>query len=224
MNSVTLLGIELILCLTTAILLYKKYQTEGLYTYTVIVFILSIFMSFKTITVYNFDVNLGVVPFVTIFTASNILIQKKGPDATKNLILTLVASSIISYVILYLVSLMNSSTINLFTNASYDNIFDNSVRLYFAGLVTMLYSLLLNSKLYYYLKRMKNNILISNLFSTIIIQFISAILFGLIAYFFEKDTIDIIKIIMVRYLISLIVGICGTIIIYISKYIKEKKI
>jgi uncharacterized PurR-regulated membrane protein YhhQ (DUF165 family) len=69
---------------------------------------------------------------------------------------------------------------------------------------------------------MKNNILISSLFSTIIIQFIASILFGLIAYTFIKDPIDIIKIIMIRYLISLLIGTIGTIIIYISKYIKEE--
>ena len=104
----------------------------------------------------------------------------------------------------------------------YDNIFDNSIRLLFASIVTMLYSLILNNKLYFYLKRMKNNIFISNVFSTIIIQFIASILFGIIAYTFVKDTIDIIKLIMVRYLLSLVVGLIGTIPIYITKYIKEQ--
>ena len=86
----------------------------------------------------------------------------------------------------------------------------------------MLYSLILNNKLYFYLKRMKNNIFISNVFSTIIIQFIASILFGIIAYIFVKDTIDIIKLIMVRYLLSLVIGLIGTIPIYITKYIKEQ--
>ena len=118
---------------------------------------------------------------------------------------------------------MNSSNINLFTNASYDNIFRDSLRIYFANTVTLLYGLLLNNKLYYYLKVMKNNILISNIFSTIIIQFVASILFGLVAYVFVIDMIDIIKIIMIRYLISLVVGILATIPIYITKYIKEEK-
>ena len=70
---------------------------------------------------------------------------------------------------------------------------------------------------------MKNNILISNIFSTIIIQFVASILFGLVSYVFVIDMIDIIKIIMIRYLISLVVGILATIPIYITKYIKEEK-
>lgn len=116
---------------------------------------------------------------------------------------------------------MEPSDINLFTSASYDNIFNDSLRMYFANIVTILYSLLLNSRLYYYLKKMKNNILISNLFSSIIIQFIASILFGLIAYTFIKEPIDIIKIIMIRYLMSLIIGIVSTIPIYITKKVTE---
>lgn len=222
MSSITLLLIETILCFITLLILFKKYKISGIYTYVVVAFMVACLMSLKTITLYNFDLNLGVIPLVTIFTASNILIQKYGNQEIKNLILTLITSFIISYSILFLTSHITSSNINLFTSASYDNIFTTSLRTYFANIVTLLYSLLLNSKLYYYLKRMKNNILISSLFSTIIIQFLASILFGVITYIFIKDPIDIIKIIMIRYLMSLIIGLLGTIVIYISKYIKEK--
>lgn len=221
MNSITLLIIELILCSTIQILLYKRYKLEGIYTYIVISAILTGLMSLKTISIFEYDVNLGIIPLVTIFTSSNILIQKKGSDEIKKVILTISSTFLISYAFLYLVQMMHPSNINLFTNASYDNIFLNSLRIYFTNFVTMLYSLLLNSKIYYYLKKMKNNILISNLFSTIIIQFLASILFGLIAYIFIKEAIDILKIIMIRYLISLVVGIFGTISIYITRNIVE---
>ena len=222
MISVTLLGIELIACIIFILFLYKKYTSLGLYIYTIASMILTCLMSLKTITIYDYDLNLGIIPFVTIFIVSNILIQKKGPEEMKTHLLVILSTTILSFIILLLVSLMASSKIALFTNASYDNIFDNSIRLLFASIVTMLYSLILNNKLYFYLKRMKNNIFISNVFSTIIIQFIASILFGIIAYTFVKDTIDIIKLIMVRYLLSLVVGLIGTIPIYITKYIKEQ--
>lgn len=222
MSNVTLLFIEASICLLTILILYKLYKIEGLYTYSIILLILSNIMSLKTITLYNFDINLGIINFAIIFTISNIIIQKKGPEEIKKLILILIASSIISYSILYLISIINSSTINLFTNKSYDNIFIGSERIYFANIVTMLYSLLLNSKLYYYLKRIKNKIWISNLFSSIIIQFIAAILFPVIAYAFIKEAIDIIKLIIIRYMLSLFVSIVGTIPIYITNKMKEK--
>lgn len=221
MNSLSLLVIELIICLITQIFLYRRYKTAGIYAYIIICLILESLMSLKIITLYNFDVNLGIIPLVTIFTSSNILIQKNGPDIIKKIILVMSTTFLVSYAYLYLVQLMNPSNINLFTSASYDNIFVDSLRMYFANFATILYSLLLNSKLYYYLKKMKNSIIISNLFSTIIVQFVASILFGLMAYAFIKAPIDIIKIIMIRYLISLIVGIVSTISIFMTKKVTE---
>ena len=221
MPAITLLILELILCLTIQTILYKNYKTLGLYTYVIAASLISSLMSLKTINLFNYDINLGIIPFVTIFTSSNILIQKKGPDSTKQLILTLSASFLVSYLILYIIHYMTPSNINLFTNASYDNIFVESPRIYFTSFVATLYSLLLNSKLYYYLKKMKNNILISNLFSSVIIQFIASILFGVIAFIFTKDIIDIIKIIMIRYLLSILISLIGTIPIYLTKNITE---
>ncbi len=222
MSSLSLLIIELIICTVAIIILYKNYHLVGLYAYTIVSIILSCMMSFKMITIYNYDMNLGIIPLVTIFIVSNIIIQKNGPDETKKHLLLTVGILVISYIILLLIKQMSASRIGLFTSASYNNIFDNSLRIIFANAVTILYSLILNNKLYYYLKRMKNSIIISNIFSIIIIQFIASILFGVIAYTFIKEPIDIIKIIMIRYLVSLVVGLVGTIAIITTKYIKEQ--
>ena len=193
MSQISLLVIELLLSLSLIIILYKKYSKQGLYIYCILSLILTCIMSLKTITLYNYDINLGITSFVTLFTVSNIIIQKNGVEEAKTLLLTTVISATIGYLILFLVSLMTSSNINLFSSASYNNIFNDSLRIFFATIVTTLYSLLINLKLYYYLKKIKNNIIISNLFSTIIIHFISSILFELIAYIFTKEPLDIIK-------------------------------
>lgn len=222
MTNTYLLIIEAIICFVIMIILYKKYKLDGLYGYIIITFILSNIMTLKIIPIYSFDINLGIVPLSTIFIASNIIIQKYGTDEIKRLTLTLVATSIIVFGILYITSLLNSSNINLFTNKSYDNIFIDSERIYFANIVTILYTLLLNSKLYYYLKTVKNKIWISNLFSAIIIQFIVSLLFNVLAYALIKEWLNIIQLIIIRYFISLLVLIFGTIILYITRSIKEK--
>lgn len=222
MTSLNLLIIELILSQLLLLILYKKYNIIGIYTFATVSLLLSCIMSQKTINLFEYDVNLGIIPMINTFLAMNILIQKEGPEKNKSFILTSIIFPLIGSIILYLTTKITSSNINLFTSASYDNIFNNSARIVFACLVTTLYSLLLNAKLYYYLKKMKNNLLISNLFSTIIIHFISSILFSVIAYAFIKDPIDIIKIIMIRYLISLSVGLIGTIPIYLTKYQKKQ--
>ena len=221
MSTIALLIIEAVICSTILIIMYKKYKLEGLYIYAIILSFLTSMMTLKQIPIDNYDINLGIIPFIMIFTIFNIIIQKKGIEETKKVLLTIISTTLISYIILLLVSYMTSSNINLFTSASYDNIFSDSMRIYFASIVTLLYSLLLNSKLYYYLKVMKNNILISNVFSSIIIHFIASIIFGLLAFTFTIETVEIIKIIMIRYLISLVISLSSTILIYITKYIKE---
>lgn len=220
MTNISILCIELIVCLISLSILTIKYKYEGIYTYSIIAFILASLMSLKIITVYNFDINLGIITFTSVFIASNIIVQKKGYDEVKKLILFVVISNVIAFSFLYLTSKMESSNINLFTNKSFDNIFEESVRLYFANIVTMLYILIFNSKLYYYLKRVKNKIWISNLFSGIIIQFIAACIFPIIAYTFIKEPVEILKLIIIRYMISLITIIVGTITIYIANKIK----
>lgn len=222
MNNIILLGTEFVLCLVLMLILYKKNKINGLYYYTIISFILSNLMSLKTIELFGFELNLGIINFANIFIASNIIIQKKGPEEVKRLILTLLMTSITSYAIFYLISLMNPSNINIFTSASYNNIFIDSPRIYFASIVTMLYTLFFNSKLYFYLKKEKNQIWLSNIFSSIIVQFIASILFPILAYAITKEVLDILKIIMIRYVLSLIVCFLGTFIIYIANGIKEK--
>ncbi len=221
-TNILLLIIELILCYIMIILLYKKLKIDGMYYYIVLVSILSNLMSLKTIELYEFNINLGLVSFTTIFVTSNIIVQKKGQDEIKKLILTLIPSIIIGYIILYLVSIMKYSEINAFTSASYNNIFLESPRIYFANIVTILYSVFLNSKLYFYLKKEKNHIWLSNIFSSIIIQFIASILFSFLAFAITTEIIEIIKIMIIRYAISLIICFVGTIIIYITNSIKER--
>ncbi len=220
MNNISLLCIELIIDLTAILILYKNYKYEGLYTYSIIAFILANLMSLKTISIYSFDINLGIITSTSIFISTNIFIQKKGYEDTKKTILYLTIASVIAYGCFYLTSIMTSSNINLFTNKSYDNIFISSARLYFANIATMLYMLIFNSKLYSYLKRTKNKIWISNIFSGIIIQFISSILFSFAAYALVKEPVEIIKITIIRYMISLITIILGTIVMYIANIFK----
>lgn len=221
MSTITLLIIEGLICFIGLVLIYKKFKINGLYVYSITLAFLAAFMSLKQIAIDNYDINLGLIPFVTIFTTFNTIIQKKGVEETKKLLLTIISTTVIGYIILLLISYTNASNINLFTSASYDNIFAESIRMYFANIVTLLYSLLLNNKLYYYLKVMKNNIIISNIFSSIIIHFVASIIFGLISFIFIAALLDIIKVIMIRYLLSLIIAILSTIPIYITKFIKD---
>ena len=222
MNNINLIVLEAGIFLIVIPIIYKLFDLKGLYTYTITLFIISTISSLKLITINDFDINLGITSFTTIIIISNIIVQKKGPKSIKSLILIMLLSILVSYSILYLTFLEQSNTVKLFTNESYNNIFSGSERILFANFVTLLYTSILNYKLYYYLKKIKNKIIVSNLFSSIIILFISSIIFLVIAYAFVKEPVDIVKMIIIRYMISIIVSMVGTIPIYITNRINNK--
>ena len=222
MNNINLIVLETGIFLIAIPIIYKLFDLKGLYTYTITLFIISTISSLKLITINDFDINLGITSFTTIIIISNIIVQKKGPKSIKSLILIMLLSILVSYSILYLTFLEQSNTVKLFTNESYNNIFSGSERILFANFVTLLYTSILNYKLYYYLKKIKNKIIVSNLFSSIIIHFISSIIFLVIAYAFVKEPVDIVKMIIIRYMISIIVSMVGTIPIYITNRINNK--
>lgn len=221
MNNIFLIGIETVTSLMAMIIIYKNFKDIGLYAYAIVAFILSNMMSLKMSPLYSFNINLGIAMVTSIFIAENILIQKKGSEETKKFIIYIAISGTIAYAFLYIISILPSSELNLFTNKSYDNIFLDSARLYFANIATILYMLLLNGKLYTYLKREKNKIWISNIFSGIIVQFITSCAFCIAAYAIAIDKIEIIKLIIIRYMICLLVIIIGTIFVYIANKIKN---
>lgn len=229
-SNTILLIVELMICLLMIPIVYKISKTEGLYIYTITALFISSLMSLKVINIFSFDVNLGFIPLMTIFIASNIIVQKQGKEELKKLILTLIITASISYIVILLIINLNFNedffrpynNLFLFTNKSFDNILIDSHRIYFANIVTLLYSLIINSKLYYYLKTEKNKIWISNLFSAIIVQFIASILFSLLAYTFIIEPLDLIKRIIIRYALSIIVLIFGTATIYFTTKIKDK--
>ena len=74
MTNITLLGVELILCLLLQIIIYKAHKIEGIYAYTIILFILSCITSLKVITIYNFELNLGFIPFISGILSTNIIV------------------------------------------------------------------------------------------------------------------------------------------------------
>jgi uncharacterized PurR-regulated membrane protein YhhQ (DUF165 family) len=115
---------------------------------------------------------------------------------------------------------MVGSDYNKFANKSYDSIFEYNLRVYLGTIISILIGVLVGSKLYYILKKIRNNIPISNIFTVVITELIETTLFVLIAYLFEPSksdlVFDIIFCIIFRYIIKTMIGLFGTIPIAIT--------
>lgn len=219
MRNIILILIEVIICYTSLLILYKKYRTDGIYVYGIIATFTSCIMSPKQIDLMGVSVPIGFGVTTTLIVAGNLITQKRGPEELKTYISLILITALISCCFLNLSGLMKSSKYNEIANKSYDSIFKYNLRVYFGLITSIILSSYLGSKLYYLLKRIQNKIVISNIFSIIIIELLENTTFVLIAYLFEYEIIDLMLCIVFRYMIKTIIGLLGTIPIYIANKI-----
>ena len=219
MRNLILIILEVIICYTALILLFKKYKTDGIYIYSIIAMVIASIMNLKKISIMGVPIPLGFGITTSILIGINIIIQRRGKEEIKPWVILIIVMSIISYITIYLASLMTNSNYNLLANMSFNSIFNQSIRVYIALMISLIITILLDSNLYYIVKKAKNKIILSNIFTIIIAEFFENIIFVVIAYLFEYEAIDLFLCIILRYIIKTLIGIIGTIPVYIaSKY------
>ena len=215
MRNAILIIIEVIISYTILVILFKQYKTDGIYVFGIIATILSCILVLKRITIIDISIPLGLGITTALIIGSNIITQKRGPDALKTYLLLITITFFICCSFTTLSSILNDSNFNYFANKSYNNIFRFELKYYLGLLLSIIASVWISSKLYYLLKRIQNKIILSNLFSIIIVEFIENIIFIIIAYYGEYKPVEIGICIVFRYTIKTIIGIFGTIPLYI---------
>lgn len=216
MINTILIFAETILCYIAFVVLYKKYKTDGLYIFAIFATFIACVMNLKTIEIMNIGVPLGFGITTSIVLAGNLITQRQGLEEIKNYILIILITGIVAFGTLNLSGMLNSSEYNYLANKAYDNIFIYNIRMYLALIISTVTSVYLSTNLFYTIKRIKNKIILSNIFSIIITEFFENIIFVLIAYLFEYKGIDIILCIIFRYTIKSVIGMLGTIPLYIA--------
>jgi len=219
MKNIVLIIAEMIVSYIILLILSKKYKTDGIYVYGIISTFLVCIVCLKKISIMEVSVPLGFGLTTSIILGGNIITQKRGPSELKTYYILILTTFLISCIFINLSTLIKNSEYNLIANKSYNNIFQVNLRYYIGLIVSIICSIWISSKLYYLLKKIQNKIILSNIFSIIIVEFFESIVFILIAYLFEYQTYDIALCIVFRYIIKTIIGIIGTIPVYlISKY------
>lgn len=221
MINIILIFIEMIICYVLLLLLCKKFKTDGIYVYGIIATFISCIMSLKQIELMGVNVPIGFAVTTSLIIAGNMITQKRGPEELKTYLSLVLVTALISCSFLNLSGIIDSSEYNKLSNISYDNIFKYNLRIYLGLTISIIISIYLSSKLYYLLKRLQNKIILSNIFSIIIIELLENILFVFIAYLFEYEPIDLILCLVIRYMIKTVIGLVGTIPIYIANKYKQ---
>lgn len=208
MNYIYIL-FEIIFTFFLMLVFYKISKKDGLYLYIVLMSsILSIIM-FKSIDLFSFQVNLGIPIIVSLFICNNIIIQRFGIDEVKKIICYFASSYIMVMIIICLGSLALPSEYNNLSSLAFDSLFGynlSNFRCFIGGLLSIGFMLYLNGEVYYYIRKSKNKLFLSNLGSILIIQFIESIIFVFISYLGEFDFLVNFGMIIGRYLLKVIIG------------------
>ncbi len=212
-----LMALEVLISFIFIYIFYKKYKQDGLYIISVIIFILSILLSIKNIEIMNFEIPLAIILPTLILTISNILVQKQGLEAIKKLIYILSIVSVSIVTIVLLTSLIIPSDYLYNYNISYYEIIKDNLRTIIITAISPLIIIWINSLMYYQLKREKNNVFISNIFTSLVISFIDATIFSLLVFTYVIPLSEIFMIIAIIYVIKLLINISATLLVYKTK-------
>ncbi len=221
MRNILLIIFEVIIVYTILTILSKKYKENGIYIYAIIASFVSCIMTLKNISIMEISIPIGLGTTTSLVIGGHILVQNYGQEKLKYYLAIIFLTCILGGTFLNLSGLMDPSEYNLLANKSYDSIFAYNIRTYIALVISLVVAIYISCRLYYMLKRLQNNILISNIFTFIIIEFIENIIFVLIAYIADYQVVDIALCICFRYIIKTIIGIIGTIPLYIVNNYSE---
>lgn len=220
MNELILL-IEIIVTFFALIMANKLYGKNGLYFWLIISIIASTILSVKSVVIFNYEVSLGIVPYVSNFICMNILVQKYGTEQNRKIVYCSIMSLIFSYLLIAILNNCSTTFINLENNEAFINVFKLDIIQSLAFIIAYIASILANIELYYQIRKTKNKIWISNFISTIIIQFTDTILYSIIAYLVFSNIQVFVFYVIITTIIKYIVGIIGTGAIYICKKIED---
>ncbi len=221
MNLLFLL-IEVILSYIILLFVYKKYKEEGIYIWIIVILLISSIMSIKSIEINNVNIALGIGVSSSIYIANNILIQKKGTEHMKKITTIMLIISFIFICLLILSSGLPISDYNNILNLMYNNVILSNIKFIIANMISIISAIYINNFLYYELRKVKNKIWISNIFSSLIFAFVESIIFVLITKFINGSLYVVMMTIVIRYILRLIILIIGTDVIYIANNFRER--
>ena len=212
--NILLLFIELIVLFLVIYYSYKKNKYEGLYILLIMLTLLVGIFSNKEVMIFNLNINYSFIISSIIILITKILIQKKGPEEIKNILLLITFTSIITYILLETSSLLQVSNINKKLSVSYNEVFNLNSRTYLSAVASLILSAYLTSVVYHNIRIIKNKIWLSNALTSIILELIDSTIFCLISYLFKIPFINLIELIVIRYILKLIISLLGTSLIY----------
>ena len=222
MNSIIIVLLLILVSLLLIYSMYKIYDKRGLYFSLVIMNIMSFILSFKIIKIFSLNINLGLIPMISIFTIIYIIITKYSIKDEKTILSLSLYTNIITS-ILILITNYFIPTVSETISISIKGTFEYNYKILILYPITILLSQYIIIKLFNYLKELQSNIIINITLTYITTGLVYTLVFYLIAYINLIDIKNTIFMGVSSFLIGIIITLLNTLIIDLIFKKKVKK-
>ena len=222
MNSIIIVLLLILVSLLLIYSMYKIYDKRGLYFSLVIMNIMSFILSFKIIKIFSLNINLGLIPMISIFTIIYIIITKYSIKDKKTILSLSLYTNIITS-ILILITNYFIPTVSETISISIKGTFEYNYKILILYPIIILLSQYIIIKLFNYLKELQSNIIINITLTYITTGLVYTLVFYLIAYINLIDIKNTIFMGVSSFLIGIIITLLNTIIIDLIFKKKVKK-
>lgn len=213
-------GIQTVIIFSLVVFTEKLFKREGLYVWLSIAIILANITVCKMIDIFHYTTSLGNVLFASIFLATDIMSEKYSEKDAKKGVYISVFSGIIFIIVTQLTLLFIPSSEDVVHDAM-RVLFTISIRTMFASMFMFFISNMLDIKLYNYLKKkIPEKMWLRNNISTILCNCIENYFFNTLAFIGIFPMSVIISIATTTTVIEIIIALCDTPFLYLSKRLK----
>ena len=216
--------INIIITFSLVVLIEKLFKKEGLYVWLSIATILANITVCKMIDVFNFTTSLGNVLFASTFLATDIMSEKYGKkDAQKGVYISIFSS--ITFIIITQLTLLFIPSSEDVVNEAMKTLFSISIRTMSASMIMFFISNMADIHIYNKLKeKYPTKLWLRNNLSTILCNCLENYFFNTLAFIGVFPMSVIISIATTTTIIEIIIAICDTPFLYISKKLSQKSI
>ncbi len=212
--------INIIVIFSLVVLIEKLFKKEGLYVWLSIATILANLTVCKMIGVFSFTTSLGNVLFASTFLATDIMSEKYSKeDAKKGVYISIFSG--ITFIIITQLTLLFAPSSDDVVNEAMKTLFSISIRTISASMIMFFISNMLDIHLYNKLKeKYPTKLWFRNNVSTILCNCIENYFFNTLAFIGIFPISVIFSIATTTTIIEIVIAICDTPFLYLSKKIK----
>ena len=218
--NIILFFVNIIVTFSLVVIIERLFKKEGLYVWLSIATILANLTVCKMIDIFNITTSLGNVLFASTFLATDIMSEKYSKEEAKKGVYISLFSGI-TYIIISQLTLLFIPSSDDIVNESMKVLFTVSIRTISASMLMFFISNMLHIHIYNKLKeKYPNKLWFRNNLSTILCNCVENYFFNTLAFIGIFPFSVIMSIATTTTIIEIIIAICDTPFLYLSKKLK----